>query len=139
MANPIQNVLTGLHRLLYRASGGRVGSRIAGLDVLLLTTTGSKSGQPRTTPLGFLRDGDAYVIVASNGGSDRHPAWYFNLRNDPRARLEIGGETFEVTAETMQGAERARVWSRVVQAGPGYAGYERRTSREIPLVRLTRS
>ena len=135
MANPIQNVITSLHALVYRASSGRIGARMVGLGVLLLTTTGSKSGQPRTTPLGYVRDAEAYVLVASNGGSDRHPAWYFNLQKHPRARIQVGGETFEVSAETLHGSERERVWASVLEQGPGYA---KRTAREIPLVRLTR-
>ena len=137
MANMLQNALTSMHSMIYRASGGRIGGQIIGLGVLLLTTTGSKSGEPRTTPLGYIRDGEAYVIVASNGGSDRHPAWYFNLRRQPHARIQVRDETLEVTATTMEGTERERVWARVVQDGPGYAGYEKRTSRPIPLVRLT--
>lgn len=139
MASAIQNAFTGLHALLFRVSGGRVGGRMVGLDVLLLTTTGSKTGQPRTTPLGYLHDGDTYVIIASNGGSDRHPAWYFNLQKHPHATIRTRGETFEVIAETLQGADRDRVWALVLRDASIYGGYKQKTSREIPLVRLTRA
>ena len=139
MASTIQNAFTGLHRLIYRASGGRIGGRMVGLGVLLLTTTGSKSGQPRTTPLGYVRDGEAYVIIASNGGADRHPAWYFNLQQQPRAQIQLLGETFEVNTEMLHDAERERVWSLVLRDASIYGGYEKKTSRAIPLVRLTRA
>ena len=139
MASTIQNAFTGLHRLIYRASGGRIGGRMVGLGVLLLTTTGSKSGQPRTTPLGYVRDGDAFVIIASNGGADRHPAWYFNLQKQPRAQIQVLGETFEVNTETLRDAERERVWSLVLRDASIYGGYEKKTSRAIPRVRLTRA
>jgi len=132
----LRNAVTSLHAAIYRLTGGRIGARMAGLDVLLLTTTGSRTGQPRTTPLGYLRDGDAYVIVASNGGADRHPAWYFNLVKRPHAHIRVGDRAIDVRADTLQGSDRERVWSRVVEAGPGYANYQRRAKREIPLVRL---
>jgi len=137
MANPVQNVITTLHGGLYRLTNGAIGGRMAGLDVLLLTSTGSRSGLERTTPLGYIRDGEAYVIVASNGGSDRHPAWYHNLRKTPRAHIRVRDASIDVHAEVLSGDERARVWTAVVERGPGYERYQQQAHREIPLVRLT--
>ena len=139
--NPIfrilRNAATSAHAALYRASGGRVGASMIGLGVLLLTTTGSKSGQPRTTPLGFLPDGETYILVASNGGAAQHPAWYVNLRHHPRARIQVRDRTIEVYAETATGERRGALWTKVIADAPGYQGYARRTAREIPLVVLT--
>ena len=137
MSNPVQNAMLGLYSALYRLTNGAIGGHVSGLDVLLLTSTGSRSGQARTTPLGFLRDGGGYVIIASNGGSDRHPAWYFNLRKTPDARVRIRGASSAVRAEVLTGDERARALEQVVSTSPGYARYQQKAHREIPLVRLT--
>jgi deazaflavin-dependent oxidoreductase (nitroreductase family) len=128
--------ISAVHRALYRASGGRVGGRIWGLSILLLTTTGRKSGRPRTTPLCFLPDGESLVVVASNGGMDWFPAWSLNLLDQPRATVEIGRERLDVVAHRAAPAERARLWAEITAIAPGYLKYEQRTSREIPLVVL---
>jgi deazaflavin-dependent oxidoreductase (nitroreductase family) len=128
--------VAGFHSLLYRASGGRLGARIAGSPVLVLVTTGRRSGAERHTPLLYLPDGDDLVIVASNGGTASHPAWWFNLRAEPHAGVILGGRRLPVTASEATGEDRSGLWERLVRMYPGYAGYQRRTDREIPVVRL---
>lgn len=122
--------------LLYRVTGGGFGGRVQSLPVLLLTTTGRKSGKPRTVPLGFLRDGSAYVIIASYGGLPRHPAWYLNLNSQPEATIQVKRQEMRVKAETASPEKRRELWARLIEAAPGYANYEQRTSREIPVVIL---
>ena len=125
-----------LHRFLYRASGGRIGGELWGLRVVLLTTTGRRTGKRRTVPLCSLRDGDDVVVIGSYGGLDRPPAWSLNLQADPRAELENGRERRQVVARTAGPGERARLWAAVTAKAPGYLEYERRTSREIPVIVL---
>ena len=103
---------------------------------LVLHTTGRRSGQPRQTPLSYTKDGDTYVVIASDGGSPHHPDWYLNLEAQPDAEIEVGGRRRPVRAETVTGEERDRLWQRAVQSYGGYAGYQARTGREIPIVRL---
>jgi deazaflavin-dependent oxidoreductase (nitroreductase family) len=122
-----------VHKALYRASGGRVGSMVAGLPILLLTTTGSKTGKRRTTPLCFFADGDDLVVVASNGGMDWFPSWWLNLEREPRASVQVGRDRRSVTARQATPEERARLWPQVTAITPVYLKYERRTQREIPL------
>ena len=128
--------LGALHRLLYRASGGRIGGRLWDLPVVLLTTTGRQSGKQRTVPLCSLRDGDDVVVIASYGGLDRPPAWWLNLEANPQAELLSGRVRRAVTARNADPDERARLWAEVTARAPGYLEYERRTSREIPVVIL---
>jgi F420H(2)-dependent quinone reductase len=128
--------LGALHRVVYSASGGRIGSRIWGLEIVLLTTTGRRSGRPRTVPLCSLRDGEAFVVIASYGGLDRPPAWWLNLEANPQAELLTGRERRTVTARNAAPDERARLWAEVTARAPGYLEYERRTTREIPVVIL---
>jgi F420H(2)-dependent quinone reductase len=128
--------LGGLHKLLYRASGGRIGGRIWGLPILLLTTTGRKSGKARTNPLCFLRRGDDLVVVASNGGMDWFPSWWLNLLQEPRAAVQIGHIRRPVHARKAAPEERARLWAELTATAPGYLRYQQRTRREIPLVIL---
>ena len=129
-------VVAGLHTALYRATGGRVGRSVGGVPVLLLTTTGRRSGRERTTPLGYVEDGRALAVVASNGGMDWFPAWWLNLQARPEATIEIGRRRMPVRAEKADPEERARLWPRFTGLYPGYAKYEERTSREIPVVLL---
>ena len=130
------HVFSALHRLVYEASGGRVGANLVRMPVLLLTTTGRSSGTRRTVPLTYLEDGDDLVLVASYGGSPTHPAWYLNLEANPEVEVQIGRERRPMRARRATPEERARLWPRVVEAYHGYAGYQRRTRREIPLVVL---
>ena len=128
--------LGALHRVVYSASGGRIGSRIWGLEIVLLTTTGRRSGRPRTVPLCSLRDGEAFVVIASYGGLDRSPSWWLNLRQEPRATVRLGRTTREVVAREATDDERDRLWAQVTERAPGYLDYERRTTRRIPVVLL---
>ena len=128
-----------LHRGVYRWSGGKIGGKLGQLPILLLTTTGRKSGQPRTWPLGFIRDGERLIIVASAGGEPKHPAWYLNLRANARVVVRLGDETTTMHAETVIGAERARLWNRLTTVFPGFAEYQRKTTREIPVVALSKA
>ncbi|WJV44884.1 nitroreductase family deazaflavin-dependent oxidoreductase [Streptomyces flavofungini] len=123
---------------LYEESGGTKGAVIQGAPCLLLDYKGRRSGQWRRTVLIYGRDGDDYLIVASNGGADRHPLWYLNLRDEPDVRLRVGTERFAARAETLSAEERERVWPHLVDVFPRYADYRRKTSRDIPVVRLSR-
>lgn len=118
-----------------RVHQGKVTSGpFAGRPVLLLTTTGAKSGQPRLAPLVYTRDGDRCVIVASNGGSPSHPAWYGNLVVNPVVAVEVGGETFKARAKVAEGTERDRLFAAHATAFPQFNDYQQRTSRVIPVV-----
>ncbi len=107
-----------------------------GMPVLLLTTTGRKSGQPRSNALLYLPEGEACVVIASNAGEPRHPAWWLNLAADPKAQLQRAGQLTAVVAREAVGDERARLWSKWLDKEPSYAVYEQRTSRKIPVVVL---
>jgi len=120
---------------LYRISGGRIGGRLGTTDLLLLTTTGRKSGKQRTLPLAYIRDGDAYVITASANGSPRHPGWFFNLRSNPQVTIQVRKEVMSATAEIASPEKRSELWQRLLQIAPAFADYEKRTQgREIPMV-----
>ena len=103
---------------------------------MLLTSTGRKSGQPRTAPLLALQDGENMVIIASNGGSDKHPVWWLNLQNQPEAGLQLGSEKKRVRAERANDEEKARLWPRLVEMYASYADYQKKTERAIPVVIL---
>lgn len=136
--NPrLWNALTNAHVALYRASRGRLGAKLKGVDVLLLDHVGRKSGRRRTHPLLYLRDGDDVVIVASKGGSPTDPAWWLNLKANPVTQVQIGGERIDVRARQASPEEKARLWPRAVDAWPDYAAYQERTEREIPLAILS--
>lgn len=123
----------------FRAHAGQVSSGpFAGRDVLLLTTIGAKSGQPRLVPLVYTRDGDLYVIVASKGGAPTHPAWYLNLVANPIVTVELGPDKFQARAIVAEGAERDRLYAELVDTYPAFGDYQRRTSRRIPVVLLER-
>ena len=124
------------HLFWYRLTGGLIGSRFLGMSFLLLTTTGRKSGRPRTAPLLYMEDGDSYVIVGSNGGHDRHPAWVLNLRANPQADVQIGSKHLRVTAREANDEERSRLWPRLVASYRDYENYQKQTKRKIPLVIL---
>ncbi|MDQ7843179.1 MAG: nitroreductase family deazaflavin-dependent oxidoreductase [Armatimonadota bacterium] len=126
-----------LHRWIYRTSGGRLGGCIAGMPVLLLATMDRHTGRRRETVLTFLRDGDDLVVIASNGGAPRHPRWLLNLRAHPAAEVRLGGRRIPVRTREATGPERERLWARAVQTYRGYAVYQARTSRRIPVVLLS--
>lgn len=123
-----------IHRRLYRWSGGRGPlSRALGMDMILVTTTGRKSGEPRTVPLGAVRQGTSWILIASNAGKPSMPAWAGNLRADPTTRVEHHGVTTAMRAHEATGDEWTRLWAVVTAAYPGYDVYRARTDRPIPL------
>jgi F420H(2)-dependent quinone reductase len=122
---------------VYRWTGGSVGGTMRGAPILLLTTTGRKSGEERTTPLLYLADGDRLAIVASAGGAPAHPGWYHNLRANPDVRVQIGKDVRPMRAEVAAPEERADLWPKLVALYGDYATYQTRTTREIPVVVLT--
>jgi deazaflavin-dependent oxidoreductase (nitroreductase family) len=125
-----------LHRALYRWSDGRLGGRLRGGPVLLLTTTGRKTGQERTWPLSYLPAGDEVVLIASAHGSPTQPAWYRNLRVYPLVRVQQGGTVRTMSSRVAQGVERARLWEHFVAQYPVAADYQRNAGRELPVVLL---
>jgi len=128
--------LGALHRILYSASGGRIGSHIWGLEIVLLTTTGRRSGKKRVVPLCSLRDGESFVVIASYGGLDRSPSWWLNLQHESRATVRLGRVTHDVVAREAVLTERERLWAQLTARAPGYLDYQRRTNRRIPIVLL---
>ena len=134
---PVLNRLMKGHTLVYRASGGLIGHRFPGAPpMLLLDHVGAKSGVKRTTPLVYVPDGKNVVLVASKGGHPRNPAWFHNLKAHPEVTVQIGRERRLVKARVATAAERKRLWPKAVEVYGGYAGYQERTEREIPLVVL---
>jgi deazaflavin-dependent oxidoreductase (nitroreductase family) len=133
----VLKVINAVHRPVFRLSNGRVAGRGAGMPVLVLTTTGRHSGAKRSTMLTSpLQLGDSFVLVASRGGDDRDPDWLHNLRADPAVEIEIDGAVRPMTARVADATERAELWPRIVADHDNYAGYQRRTEREIPVVVL---
>jgi len=132
----MMRMISNTHEFWYRLTGGLIGGRFGRVPILLLTTTGRKSGRRRTTPLVYLADGENMVIIASNGGSDKHPEWWLNLRADPKAEVQVGRDVRAVVAEKASGDERDRLWREVNELYHGYDGYQRSTDREIPVVVL---
>jgi deazaflavin-dependent oxidoreductase (nitroreductase family) len=141
MPGPLVAAFTGLGRLAYRLMGDRM--RVQGRPLLILETVGARSGRARSAILGWFpavsdTAGESWLVVASYGGAARHPAWYLNLaRNPDKVWVQVGDRKVKVRPESLKGAERARAWERVVQLAPGYAGYQEKTDRVIPIVRLT--
>jgi deazaflavin-dependent oxidoreductase (nitroreductase family) len=122
----------------FRATGGKVGGQFDGAPLLLLTTTGGKSGLARTSPVMYLPDGDRLVVFASKAGAPTNPDWYHNLVANPSATVEVGTESFDVDAHITTGAERDELYARQATLYPGFAEYEAKTDRVIPVVALTR-
>jgi len=129
-------LITVFHRWLLRVSGGRLGARIGGIRVLLLENVGRKSGTVRKTPLLFIEDQGHYVVVASNAGDDRDPAWWLNLQARPEASVEVGGKRFDVKARAASPEETARLWPLLDASYRYYPEYRARTNREIPIILL---
>ncbi len=123
-----------VHKLLYRLSGGRYGARMGWIDVALVTTTGRKSGKPRTVPIACYPYRDSVAVSASNSGMERHPAWYLNMRADPRVSVQLGRERFQAMAEEVPTAEREALWQKVVDINKHQGEYLESVQREIPLV-----
>jgi deazaflavin-dependent oxidoreductase (nitroreductase family) len=127
-----------LDRLIYRLTGGRAtaSSWLAGVKITMLTTTGARSGEPRTLPVLGLPDGEGMIVIASNFGRPRNPSWYYNLRANPRATIVFNGASRDVVAHELSGAERERDYRRGEEIYPGFTHYARWTNRRIPVLRL---
>ncbi|WP_029116938.1 nitroreductase family deazaflavin-dependent oxidoreductase [Mycobacterium sp. URHB0044] len=123
----------------FRANGGKVGGPFEGMTLLLLTTTGAKSGQPRVSPLAYLTIDGKIIIVGSKGGADTHPDWVHNLRANSQAHIELGTEDYDVIARELQAGEREEVFPKVAAAAPAFGEYQVKTSRVIPLFELNRA
>lgn len=132
---PTLRVFWRIHRTFMRLTGGRFG-RVGSMEALLLTTKGRKTGERRDVALNYLRDGDAYVVVASYAGEDRDPAWWRNLQAEPEAGIAVAGKRLKIRAHEIDGAERERLWARIVEKDPAYAEYQQRTKRRLPVVVL---
>ncbi len=138
IARPLLRAMIGLNAAMFRPFGTRM--KVMGRPLLLLTTVGARSGKKRRIPLGWFPDSDdTWLIVASAAGSARHPAWYINMAKKPdNVWIETGGRKMRVVPESLRGKERVDAWKRIVTLSPGYDAYQRKTDREIPVVRLRR-
>lgn len=138
-SDAVLKTMNALHRVLLKASFGKLGWKMGTMPVLELTTIGRKSGQPRTVMLTSpIQQGDALIIVASKGGEDTHPAWFLNLRDQPEVKVALGGGPAKpYTATVLPDDERDQLYREVEQSYKGYAGYQQKTDRKIPLIRLT--
>jgi F420H(2)-dependent quinone reductase len=133
----LTSAFIALNVWLYRLSGGRVMGRMAGAPILLLTTTGRRSRRERTVPVLYLEDGGRFVMVASLAGAPQNPAWFLNLEADPRVRLQVRSRRLAATARRASAEEKAQLWPRLVAMYPTYEDYQKRTTRDIPVVIAT--
>lgn len=124
------------HELFYRVSGGRLGAKLRGRPMLLLTTKGRKTGRERTAPLQYMPDGDDFVVIASYGGNASNPEWYLNLKANPDVVVQAGRSRYRMRAEVAAGQERERIWNAAVDFYSGYAKYQKEVDRTIPVVVL---
>ena len=132
----IIKTMATIHEFWYRLTGGVLGGSIMGRPILLLTTTGRKTGVKRATPLMYLEEEENLIVIASNGGNPRHPAWWLNLAKNPQAEVQLRNERRRVRAGEATGEERKRLWRAVVETYSGYEGYQKATDRQIPVVIL---
>jgi deazaflavin-dependent oxidoreductase (nitroreductase family) len=138
IAKPLIALMSKINTAIYRWSGGRLGGKwIYGAPIMLLTTRGRKSGQPRTAPLLYLRDGDRLVTVASQGGMSKDPQWFLNLEADPNVEVEIGKAKRRMVARRATPDEKVAYWSSLTRMYPDYDDYQARTERDIPVVILS--
>ncbi len=121
---------------MYRRSGGKTLGRVRGMPVLLLTTVGRKTGKQHVTPVMYLRDGENYVVTASNNGADKHPGWFVNLQSNPQTTIEVGNMTRGVLAHQASPEEKKRLWTQLVEQAPFFEDYQKKTTRDIPMVIL---
>jgi len=129
--------LLTVHQWLYETSDGRIGASLGGRPMLLLRTVGRRTREPRTAALLYVRDGDAYAVIASKGGAPNHPGWFHNLKAEPDVEIQVGRERIPVRARIAEGEERARLWARADEVNQGqYEVYQSRTTRPIPVVVL---
>lgn len=138
MAGKSFKFISSIHRVLYRLTGARLGSRFLGVPILLLTVTGRKTGRQRTTPLMYFNDAEDLLIVASKGGHPSHPEWYLNLVANPDVMVQVGREKIQMRSFTANDDERSRLWPQVVKGYNGYGEYQSKTTRKIPVVILKR-
>ena len=136
-SNALMRFMTRMMTSWHRRSG----DKFMGMDLLYLTTVGAKSGEKRQSTVSRFPDSErSWLVIASSGGSSRHPGWYHNIAAHPdQVWAEVGGEQHQVTAEQLEGDERARAWKTITEGQPRYAGYQRKTDRSIPVIRLTRA
>jgi deazaflavin-dependent oxidoreductase (nitroreductase family) len=133
----VARLVNTFHRTVFNTTKGRLLGKLGGMPVVMLTTTGRKSGEPRTTMLTSpVQVGDTLVLVASYGGDDRHPTWFLNLSEEPRVEVVMDGQRRQMTARAATPEEKAELWPQVTAAYGGYAGYQKKTDRDIPLVIL---
>ena len=140
MSEPTANEMKTFNQSVideFRANGGETSGPFAGAPLLLLTSTGAKSGEPRVSPVVHTRDGDRYIIIASKGGADTNPNWYHNLVANPRATIEVGTDTVEVEATVAAGDERTRLFDAQAALMPNFTEYAQKTTRQIPVFILT--
>lgn len=123
----------------FRANGGKVGGQFANRSLLLLTTIGAKSGQPRTNPLAYTTDGDHIIVIASKGGAPTNPDWYYNVKANPEVTVELGEEKFQAHAVIAEESERVHLFNQMAEVMPGFADYQRNTDRKIPVIILERT
>ena len=121
----------------FRANDGKVGGRFEGRTLLLLHTTGARSGKERVNPVAYVREGERYVVIASKGGAPTNPGWYYNILAHPRLTVEVGTKTFQVDAKVAEEPERTRLYNKMVEIMPGFDDYRRKTERVIPVIVLT--
>ncbi len=121
---------------MYRRSSGKRMGTLRGMPLLLLTTIGRKTGQKRVTPIMYIQDENNYVVTASNGGADKNPAWFVNLMANPQAQIQVGAVTIDVTVQQADQQEKSRLWSQLVSQAPFFADYQKKTTRNIPMVIL---
>jgi deazaflavin-dependent oxidoreductase (nitroreductase family) len=138
MSGPDDDLFGAEHVRIYRETRGERGYHWRGATILLLTTIGHSSGEPRTTPLIYRADGERWVVIASKGGAPAHPSWFENLQANPEASIEIKDESVPVSPSVATGEERERLWSLMCEVWPAYDEYQARTDREIPVVVLSR-
>ena len=136
--NPLLKLIVKSHVWLYKASGGRRATTMRGRKIILLTTVGKKTGQPRTVPVVPFFEGDDMFVIASMGGAPTHPAWFLNLRANPDVGVQLGPNQWRARAVSVEGEERDRIWKGVTAAMPDFGKYQEKTSRVIPVVRLVR-
>ena len=132
----LMQIFLALHVFIYRLTGGKVMGKFGPGTVLLLNTVGRKSGEARTTPVTYFRDGADYVIVASAGGGPKNPGWYYNLKANPHTRIQVMDKVISVSAEEANGVERERLWTTLVTRYPQFNGYAQKAGRVIPLMLL---
>ena len=133
----VVKLFIGLHVFLYRLTDGKFGGSMGGFKVLILTTKGGKSGKIRSIPLGYFERDGGYFIVASNGGGEKNPSWYYNIKGNPQdVTIEVKDEKMKVKPEVILGEPRKPLYVWIVSLAPNYGGYEKQTTREIPLVFL---